>query len=215
MNRPLTLVLMLAVLAGAFTFLGTLLTAPSHVNVAQYGSQVRAAMAAGDFSLVGELSRKALRGEPRFQEAMMFLAINEERHGSQRRADSLWSRLERVSRENIRRGNGRPEQRYYLGWALHGLDRPDEARREWAELVRLTGPGEDGYNRACYLALAGRTDEALAEWERLTESGVGIDLRWARVDPDLDAIRGDPRFEAARQKARQRLRARMENETRI
>jgi len=215
MHRPLTLVIMLAVLAGALSFLGTLLSAPGQVDARLYGSQVRAAMGAGDWALVAKVSRAAVRQAPRMQEALLFQAFAEDRTGSQSRADYLWARLERVSRENIRRGNDSAEQWYYLGWGLSGQGYEEGARAAWRDLVRQMSPREEPYNRVCYLTLAGETEAALEAWERLAEAPVGVDWRWARVDPDLEGIRGDPRFEEARQRARQLLRQAVEEETRI
>jgi len=51
------------------------------------------------------------------------------------------------------------------------------------------------YNLACYLAIAGETDAALAELRtalELNRENVG---KWLPHDSDLDSLRGDPRFE--------------------
>ncbi len=69
---------------------------------------------------------------------------------------------------------------------------------------------ESAYNAACYLALAGQREGALAAWQRVADEG-GIDVRWAQVDPDLDSIRDDPRFE----EGMDRLRRALEGQTRI
>ena len=178
-------------------------------------------MAAGEWSKIGELSRPVLRASPRLQEAMLFLAIAEDHGGSEARADRLWARLERVTRENINRGNSRAQQWHYLGWALFGQGHVDGAGAAWRDLVRTMGPDENQYNRVCYLALAGETEAAMAEWENLTEAPGGFDLRWARVDPDLNGLRDDPRFEAARlrgirwQRERQRVEPEAEAEIAI
>ena len=54
---------------------------------------------------------------------------------------------------------------------------------------------ETEYNRACFEAICGNTDQAI---ELLKQA---LDLRqtspeWVRGDPDLDFIRDDPRFQA-------------------
>lgn len=198
MERPLTLVLILAVLSGALTFLGTLLSAPAQINRGRFANDVRQAVQAGDWATVTELSRKAVRADPRFQEALLFLGLAEDRIGSARRASHTWSRLERVTRENIERGNGSAVQQHFLGWALSGQGKDEGARAAWRELAATMDDSVDRYNRVCFLALAGRTEEALAEWERYVSSrrGNGM-LGWARVDPDLEGIRSDPRFEGA------------------
>jgi hypothetical protein len=52
------------------------------------------------------------------------------------------------------------------------------------------------YNLACFEALIGKTDEALAHLER----GLELDPKmrdWARKDEDFATLRGNPRFESA------------------
>jgi tetratricopeptide (TPR) repeat protein len=49
------------------------------------------------------------------------------------------------------------------------------------------------YNLACCESLAGRTDEALAHLRRASEGDERM-RTWARDDPDLAALRDDPRF---------------------
>ena len=50
------------------------------------------------------------------------------------------------------------------------------------------------YNAACFEALAGQHDEALAHLQRALEVAPDDVLRWAQGDADLDPIRDDPRF---------------------
>jgi hypothetical protein len=63
--------------------------------------------------------------------------------------------------------------------------------------------GRDLYNLACLDALEGNEETAL---ERLREA---IAAGWATTrildDPDLDSLRGDPRFEALVAEVRERL----------
>lgn len=50
------------------------------------------------------------------------------------------------------------------------------------------------YQLACYHALAGHREEALAFVRRAAETDAETVRRWAADDSDLDAIRDDPRF---------------------
>jgi len=52
------------------------------------------------------------------------------------------------------------------------------------------------YQLACYHALAGESDEAVAYLERAVAREPSV-REWARGDTDLDSIRGHPRFEGA------------------
>jgi tetratricopeptide (TPR) repeat protein len=49
------------------------------------------------------------------------------------------------------------------------------------------------YNAACYAVLAGDRETALENLRRAAELNPRV-LEWARSDPDLDAIREEPRF---------------------
>jgi adenylate cyclase len=50
------------------------------------------------------------------------------------------------------------------------------------------------YNAACTYALLGKPDEAISFIERAVDKGFGH-KEWIDHDPDLDALRGNPRFE--------------------
>jgi tetratricopeptide (TPR) repeat protein len=87
--------------------------------------------------------------------------------------------------------------------------RARELRERALAITRQTlGPrhalvGRDLYNLACLDALEGNEETAL---ERLREA---IAAGWATTrildDPDLDSLRGDPRFEALVAEVRERL----------
>lgn len=217
MGRPLSLVLVLAVLSAGFAFVGTLLTAPSPFLPGEYGRQVRATAARNQWARVAEYSRRMARSRPREQEVLLFWGLGSERSNNPEQAAEVWERLAGVSRENIRRGSRDPAQWYYLGWGLRGIGDEPGAAQAWGELVRLMGDGVgfSGYNAACYHALAGNTEEALAAWERFGESGDRESMGWIRVDPDLDAIRDEARFRAVLERMRDRYRRQGELETRI
>jgi len=68
---------------------------------------------------------------------------------------------------------------------------------EWAERARAIDPGDAGvlYNVACLYALEGKTDTALDCLEETVRVGFGS-RDWIAHDPDLESLRGLPRFEA-------------------
>ena len=90
---------------------------------------------------------------------------------------------------------------YLQGWALLGLDQPDEAQACFAqvlELVKPTSPSPSpilSYNLACYSALAGDTETALGHWKDSIESGYTPSTPpWWTVDPDLENLHGREEF---------------------
>jgi TolB-like protein/Flp pilus assembly protein TadD len=85
----------------------------------------------------------------------------------------------------------------YLG--AIALERLGESQRaeEWARRAVQTDPTHPLmlYNIACLHAVAGRPGLALDHLERAHELGMR-NRQWLTTDPDLESIRGDPRFQA-------------------
>ena len=75
---------------------------------------------------------------------------------------------------------------------LRKLGREQEAQAE-SEIARKLIDKESEYNRACFEAICGNADEALHLLKVALEKKE-IDLGWARLDPDFETIRDDPRF---------------------
>ncbi len=84
---------------------------------------------------------------------------------------------------------------------LMRLGRGEEGM-QWAERALTIDPKDAVvlYAIACSYSVHGLRDEALDLLERALNSGFG-DIEWIDKDPDLDAIRDDPRFEALMRKA--------------
>jgi tetratricopeptide (TPR) repeat protein len=89
-----------------------------------------------------------------------------------------------------------PERGVYhasVASALRALGRDAEAQEEIAR-ARPLMEKENEYNRACFAAICGEREEAL----RLLEIALQkrqVSRQWARRDPDLRSLHGDPRFE--------------------
>ncbi len=87
--------------------------------------------------------------------------------------------------------------RFNLAYCTHmagQYERAIELHKTAAEFPRVRAVSL--YNLACALAMTGRRDEALAALERAVDAGFS-EAETARTDSDLDAIREDPRFDAA------------------
>ena len=89
-----------------------------------------------------------------------------------------------------------PERGVYhasVASALRALGQEAEAQEEIARACPLMEK-ENEYNRACFAAICGEREEAL----RLLEIALQkrqVSRQWARRDPDLRSLHGDPRFE--------------------
>jgi tetratricopeptide (TPR) repeat protein len=77
---------------------------------------------------------------------------------------------------------------------LRKVGKREEANEHLA-LARELMANESEYNKACIEAIVGNVDAALAHLERALAQVPG-DRGWAARDPDLEALHGDPRFEA-------------------
>ncbi|MGE5062956.1 MAG: tetratricopeptide repeat protein, partial [Myxococcales bacterium] len=93
------------------------------------------------------------------------------------------------------------------GISLSILGEADRGR-EWMQRALLLDPDNLNmrYNVGCALAFSGKIDEGidtLKQWFEVINSPTRI--RHAEADPDLDAMRDDPRFKEAIAAARERL----------
>ncbi len=103
--------------------------------------------------------------------------------------------------EKARALNGDPSMLGLLGNAYGAAGRKDEAIKIRDELETLS---KQRYVSAYSFALVylglGDKDEALHRLEKSYEDRAGESLRFIRVDPLLDPLRGDPRFDALAEK---------------
>ena len=94
-----------------------------------------------------------------------------------------------------------PEALAYLGQAYARVGQRDEAQKI---LARLTEDSKSryvsGYSMALMFMGLGDKEHAIDALERAYREGAGNDLFTIRVDPMLDDLRGQPRFEALAEK---------------
>jgi tetratricopeptide (TPR) repeat protein len=87
-----------------------------------------------------------------------------------------------------------PWEAWLAAQPLLEAGRPEEGVDVFLEaLERHPGNPNVLYNLACFEALAGRPDDALAHLQRAVEADPRT-RAWAQADEDFDAIRDDPRF---------------------
>jgi tetratricopeptide (TPR) repeat protein len=127
------------------------------------------------------------------------------------RLTKLASYFEKAAKE---RSEGASYCHFEAGWMHFLRGSEEEARRCWARAAELEDAsrreGDRGYRRsrynlACYLALAGQAEAALAAFEHAIELGWADPM--AEWDPDLDSIRALPRFVAAIEQMRATIEA--------
>lgn len=85
----------------------------------------------------------------------------------------------------------------YMGAIIHAHSGNHRLGREWAERAAAADPEEPLvlYNVACTYAVLGEADHAIECLKRAVELG-GTWRDWIENDPDLNSLRGHPRFEA-------------------
>ena len=107
----------------------------------------------------------------------------------QRELQVLTRQVERVPEDVRARG--------ILASTYAHLGRGQEARRELhLALTMRPGDGVMLYNAACVLCLLGQKTEALNALQDALKAGFRPHTSWARQDPDLALLHGDPQFEA-------------------
>jgi Flp pilus assembly protein TadD len=86
--------------------------------------------------------------------------------------------------------------RVLLANAFATLGRTDEATRE-ADLAMALRPDDTMilYNIACVFCLLGKPKDALTALKKACDAGYSA-TAWARQDPDLAILHGDPEFES-------------------
>jgi serine/threonine protein kinase/tetratricopeptide (TPR) repeat protein len=90
---------------------------------------------------------------------------------------------------------------------LARMGRSEEAIEEIERSLRAEPESaEAAYHAACLYALVGDRERSLDWFRRAVDRGYQ-EFWWARVDPDLDAIRDDPRFSRALEAGETRLRS--------
>jgi len=128
-------------------------------------------------------------------QAAFFAAQSQEGLGRHEEALAEYVWAEDVARRHMDLNPDDPRAATMRAVALCRLGREEEGL-QWAERA-LTIDKEDAgvrYNAACLFAVAGKRGRAMECLEEAVAVGFG-NREWLSHDPDLDGLRGDPRFE--------------------
>ena len=93
--------------------------------------------------------------------------------------------------------NDDPRRLAFIGHAQASIGRQTEAREILAQLTDTSKTRYiSGYSFAVIHLGLGEKDQALDWLEKDARAGTGFEINFIKVDPYLDPLRGDPRFEA-------------------
>lgn len=129
--------------------------------------------------------------QARFFAAQSYTAL-----GRAAEAEAAYRRAYAVAEDHLALNPDDPRAATMGAVALCRTGQPEKGLL-WAEQAVAVDPEDAGvrYNVACLYALEGKADEAITNLEEAFRHGFG-NREWIAHDPDLDGLRGDPRFQA-------------------
>jgi TolB-like protein/Flp pilus assembly protein TadD len=137
--------------------------------------------------------RKTIELDPYFYVAPYYLGIAFQLNGQVPEAISAYQKAAEL--------NDDPENLAYLGQAYARTGRRSDAQTILAQLTQQAKSRYvSAYSLAVLLLALGEKDRAMDELERAYREGAGNDIFTIKIDPALDDLRGEPRFEALVQK---------------
>jgi TolB-like protein/Flp pilus assembly protein TadD len=153
----------------------------------------RMAFQEGRFLEAAELLRRA-ESEGGGVQAAFFTAQSLQAAGSDD-APEAFAHAAQVARSHLELNPDHPRAATMAAVAFCRVGDEEEGLR-WAERALVIDPDDAGvrYNVACLYAVAGRTERALECMEEARARGFG-NREWLEKDPDLDSLRGHPRFQ--------------------
>jgi adenylate cyclase len=151
----------------------------------------------GDFERAAEMFERAseVRGDD--LQSMMMITTCYDGLGLPDKAKSSAEHALLSAERRLRHNPDDARAAYVGAMSLVFLGDPVKAL-EWADLAAAIESDDTRttYNLACVYARLGETDKALDLLERTVKSGrCRRQINWVKTDPDLAAIRGDPRFD--------------------
>jgi serine/threonine protein kinase/Flp pilus assembly protein TadD len=164
---------------------------PKHFEARYFLARLR--FGQGDIASAAELFEDAARvredSQARFFAAQCYAAM-----GRGAEAEAAYRRALHVVQQHLELNPDDSRAATMCAVALCRLGER-EAGLEWAKRAQTIDPDDPGvlYNVACLFALESRPDDAIACLEQAFRSGFGA-REWIARDPDLESLRGDPRF---------------------
>ncbi len=154
----------------------------------------RQSFAKGDLDKAARLFEEASNLRDDYQ-AAFFAAQSLAAMNRQDEARAAYRRALQIVRDHLELTPDDPRAATMRAVSLCRLGQLEEGL-EWAERAVAIDPEDAGvrYNVACLYSLEGQVDKAIECLEGAVEVGFG-NRDWMENDPDLDPLRGDPRFQ--------------------
>ena len=154
----------------------------------------RQSFAKGDLDKAARLFEDASNIRDDYQ-AAFFAAQSLAAMGREDEAKGAYRRALQIVRDHLELTPDDPRAATMRAVSLCRLGQLEEGL-EWAERAVAIDPDDAGvrYNVACLYSLEGQIDKAIGCLEGAIQVGFG-NKAWMENDPDLDPLRGDPRFQ--------------------
>jgi TolB-like protein/Tfp pilus assembly protein PilF len=155
----------------------------------------RALFQQGELAEAARIFEEAARVRDEYQ-ARFFAAQAWQAGGQAEEADAAYRRAFDVARRHLELNPDDSRAATMCAVSACRIGRRGEGL-EWAERAVAADPEDAGvrYNVACLYALEGEPDRAITCLEEAFRVGFG-NREWIEHDPDLDPLRGHPRFQA-------------------
>ena len=156
---------------------------------------LRSLFAAADYQEIARIAEKAVEASGNDYNVFIPISNALSALGKQEALKSMRDRQIQTFETHLRQVPEDARARILLAGAYADEGRSEDAMRE-ASLAMVLRPNEATvlYNAACTFCALGRRFEALDALSKAWRAGFR-DSDWARRDPDLTSLRGDPEFE--------------------
>lgn len=165
-------------------------------------ARFRQSMSNGQMTAANAMSESLMEHYYDDPSTWFYRALISEATGNDEAAAQSWRRLDAMMERLVGwKGRYSSEQiGYFRAWGLIGVGKIEDGQAQFRELadrlqdrIRMVEVEQSGahYNAACYRAMAGQTEVAMAHWARAVELGYrenGNEGGWWMVDPDLDSL---------------------------